>query len=56
VQVFHDGAVRVLRAEQNDLGVLADLDRVAGRPVKEIASGDRLMLSIPIGDGNLAFD
>ncbi|HUW54281.1 MAG TPA: hypothetical protein VMV99_12780, partial [Rhodanobacter sp.] len=49
--VVYDFTVLVLRAEQNDLGILTDFDCVPGRPVEQVTTADYFARSICIGNG-----
>ena len=52
--VVHDLGVLDLRAEEDDLGVVGDPDRVAGRPVEQVAGVDRLLASVGEADDERA--
>lgn len=52
--VLDDVAVLPLRAEHDDLCVGVDLHVVPGRPVEKIVLGDRLLLAVRVGGGEVA--
>ena len=49
--MFDYGAMFLLRAEEDDLGVLANGDGMAGRPVEQIAAEDRVFRAVRVSHG-----
>lgn len=54
--MVNDGAVFLLGAEEDDLGVLGNGDGMAGGPVEQIATEDEVFRAVQVGYGDLAFD
>lgn len=48
--VIYDLAVLMLWAKQNNVGILGDLDRVSGRPIKKVPAFNHFIRPVGIGD------
>jgi hypothetical protein len=49
--VIYDLTMLVLRTEQDDLGIIADFDRVSGWPVEQVTAVDHFICAVCVGDG-----
>jgi len=49
--VINDLTMFVLRAEQDDFGILADFNSVSRWPVEQVTAVDHFMCTVCVGDG-----
>ena len=54
--MVYNRAVFLLRAKENDFGVLGNRDGMARGPVEKIAAEDEVFRAIQVGYGDFAFD
>ena len=55
-QVFDDGAVFLLRTEEDNLCICADSNGMTGWPIEQVIASHGFLSTVCIGDGDLSLD